>query len=274
MNDKEKNKINDYKNDLENLKIIIKKKIDQLNNKIEEPKEKTNILNSLLNIISIKNIFFELKIQNDDINAYDLISLKYILNQHNKAKINLLIKALQGGIFPSQNDINEHNKYIFYSFKSITKEKIINKNNHNWVNHIIQLKNGNILSSTWDTLYLFKINRANNSLDLILTIRVNNGSINHMYEYKKNKILCCDNQMKILQLNEENTSYKILYVSDYARKIIPFISFNGNDVGGENQFLLTATPNGIKVYFYLDINDININIDLEHVENDINYLGD
>lgn len=274
LEEKEKNKINDCKNDLENLKIIIKKKIDELNNKIEEPKEKINILNSLLNIISIKNIFFELKIQNDNINAYDLISLKYILHQHNKAKINLLIKTLQSGIFPSQNDINEHNKYIFYSFKSITKEKIINKNNHNWVNHIIQLKNGNILSSTWDTLYLFKINRANNSLYSILTIRINNGSINHMYEYKKNKILCCDNQMKILQLNEENTSYKILYVSDYARKIIPFIPFNDNNNLGDNQILFTATPNGIKVYFYSDNNDLNINIDLDHVENDINYLGD
>ena len=276
FDEKERDEINNCKNELENLKIMLKKIIDELNNKNEENKDKIRLLNSLLNIIFVKNIFFDLKIQDDNINVYDLLSLKYILNKHNKAEINLLIKTIQNGIFPSQIDINEYNKCIFYSFKSITKEKIINMNNHNWVNHIIQLKNGYILSSTWDTLYLFKINRAKNCLDLILTIRVNNGSINHMYEYKKNKILCCDNQMKILQLNEENTSYKILYVSDYARKIIPFIPFDNlnNDIESFNQFLLTATPNGVKAYFYLDNKDININTDLDHVENDINYLGE
>ena len=84
------------------------------------------------------------------------------------------------------------------------------------------------MSSTWDSLSIFKINQENKKLDLIITIHVNNGSINHMYEYKKNKILCCDNQMKIVQLNEENDQYKILYISDYSRKIIPYIPYNIN----------------------------------------------
>ena len=45
--------------------------------------------------------------------------------------------------------------------------------------------------------------------------------------------------MKILLLNEENNSYKILFIADYARNI-PYI-----DIDPINIFLLTATPNGI-----------------------------
>ena len=139
------------------------------------------------------------------------------------------------------------------------------------INHIIQLENGNILSANWETLFLYKINRDKNNLDLIKSIRINNGSINHIYEYKRNRILCCDNQMKILQLNEENNSYKILFIVDYARKIIPFIPYI--DIDPNNKFLLTATPNGIKVYHYID-EDINDNQMDENLVNDIKYLGD
>ena len=131
------------------------------------------------------------------------------------------------------------------------------------------------MSSTWDALFLYKINKPNKKLDLILTIRINNGSINHMYEYKKNKILCCDNQMKIVQLNEENNSYKILYVADYGRKIIPYIPTNkNNNIESNIKFLFTATPNGIKLYFYLDEKDENANSKLSDIENDIHFLGD
>jgi hypothetical protein len=77
--------------------------------------------------------------------------------------------------------------------------------------------------------------------------------------------------MKILQLNEENNSYKILFIVDYARKIIPFIPYI--DIDPNNKFLLTATPNGIKVYHYLD-EDINDNQMDENLVNDIKYLGD
>ena len=275
IDNKNKNEINEYKNELINLKEIIEQKINENNKKLEENKESNKMLNSLLYMINIKNLFLNMNIQDEQINAYDLISLKYILNMHNKAKNLLLLKEIQDGIFPTKNNINEYNKYIFNSFKSLTKDKIINNNSHNWVNHAIQLRNGNIMSSTWDALHLYKINKSNKKLDLILTIRINNGSINHIYEYKKNKILCCDNQMKIVQLNEENTSYKILRIADYGRKIIPYIPSTKNDnIESNNKFLFTATPNGIKFYFYLDEKDENFNTELNEVENDIHFLGD
>lgn len=275
IEDKNKNEIIEYKNELNDLKEIIEKKIDENNKKQDENKEGNKLIISILNMINIKNLFLNMNIQEDQINAYDLISLKYILNMHNKAKNLLLINEIRNGSFPSKNDINEYNKYIFYSFKSLTKDKIINHNSHNWVNHVIQLRNGNIMSSTWDTLFLYKINKPNKKLDLILTICINNGSINHMYEYKKNKILCCDNQMKIVQLNEENNSYKILYVADYGRKIIPYIPPNkNNNIESNIKFLFTATPNSIKLYFYLDEKDENVNSKLNDIENDIHFLGD
>ena len=273
IDNKNKNEINEYKNELNILKEIIEKKIEE--NKNNEYKEGIKLLKSILYIIIIKSKFFNLNFQDDKINAYDLISIKYMLNMHNKAKNKLLTKTIQDGTFPSQNDINEYNKHIFYSFKSVTKDKIINNRSHNWVNHIIQLKNGNIMSSTWDSLSIFKINQENKKLDLIITIHVNNGSINHMYEYKKNKILCCDNQMKIVQLNEENDQYKILYISDYSRKIIPYIPSNINDNNESlNKFLFSATPNGIKLYHYLDEISENNFSELNRVENDILFLGD
>ena len=275
IEDKNKNEIIEYKNELNDLKEIIEKKIDENNKKQDENKEGNKLIISILNMINIKNLFLNMNIQEDQINAYDLISLKYILNMHNKAKNLLLINEIRNGSFPTKNDINEYNKYIFYSFKSLTKDKIINHNSHNWVNHVIQLRNGNIMSSTWDTLFLYKINKPNKKLDLILTICINNGSINHMYEYKKNKILCCDNQMKIVQLNEENNSYKILYVADYGRKIIPYIPPNkNNNIESNIKFLFTATPNSIKLYFYLDEKDENVNSKLNDIENDIHFLGD
>ena len=76
--------------------------------------------------------------------------------------------------------------------------------------------------------------------------------------------------MKILQLNEENNSYKILFVADYSRKIITFIPYI--DIEPFHKFLLSATPNGIKLYHYLD--DINDNLIEENLVNDIEYLGD
>ena len=270
IGEKEKNEIFDYKNKLNKLKDIIKKKLGEIDNKNDINKYKIKLFNSLLNIIDIKNLFLEIILRKDDVNAYNLFSLKCIINRNDKVKTNLLIKSIEEGNFPKAKEINEYTKCIYYSFKSITKDKIINNNAHNWVNHIIQLENGNILSANWETLFLYKINRDKKNLDLIKTIRINNGSINHIYEYKRNKILCCDNQMKILQLNEENNSYKILFVADYSRKIIPFIPYI--DIEPFHKFLLSATPNGIKLYHYLDdISDSQIE---ENLVNDIEYLGD
>ena len=270
ISEKEKNEIFDYKNKLNKMKDIIKKKLAEIDNKNDINKYKIKLFNSLLNIIDIKNLFLEIDFQKDDVNAYNLFSLKCIINRNDKVKTNLLIKSIEEGNFPKTKEINEFTKCIYYSFKSITKDKIINNNAHNWVNHIIQLENGNILSANWETLFLYKINRDKKNLDLIKTIRINNGSINHIYEYKRNKILCCDNQMKILQLNEENNSYKILFVADYSRKIIPFIPYI--DIEPTHKFLLSATPNGIKLYHYLD--DISDNLIEENLVNDIEYLGD
>ena len=277
IDEREKNEIIDYKNVLNNLKNVIQKKEEEVFDTNDEFKYKMKLFYSLLNIVTIKSLFLEMKFQNEGINAFDLISLKDFINKSNKAKLNLLIKSIQDGNYPSKNDINEYKKCIYYSFKSISKDKIININLHNWANHVIQLKNGNILSSSWDILFLYKINRTKKSLDLIKSIRINNGSINYIYEYKRNKILCCDNQMKILKLSEDNSSYKIIHVADYARKIIPFIPYiNYINFDYSNKFLLTATPNGIKVYYYLydDKNDIYNNQMDEELVNDINYLGD
>ena len=277
INDKDKIEIVEYKKDLVNLKNLIEKKIDEIHDKNEEFLDMKRLLNSVLNLILIKNYFLDIKFDKDRINVYELDSVKFLLDRHNKVKINLLIKSIQNGTFPSKNEINNYKNCIFYSFKSITKDKIINYKIHNWGNHIIQLKNGNILISTWDTLLLFKINTEKKCLDLIKTMHINNGSINHMYEYKKNKILCCDNQMKILQLNEENTSYKILFIQDYGRKIIPFLPYDDYiKIKSFNKFLLTATPNGIKVYSYLDneAKDCIENQIEEEIINDIKYLGE
>ena len=95
-----------------------------------------------------------------------------------------------------------------------------------------------------------------------------------MYEYKKNKILICDNKMKIIQLTQDNKSFKCLNVIDYGRKIIPFIP-NSQTYKGNKKFLFMATPNGIKLYSYLD-NDNENNIDYSHigeVKNEIKYYG-
>jgi len=277
LNDEDKNDIVECKKDLINLKNLIEKQIHEMNDKNEGFQDVKKFLNSLLNMILIKNYFLDINFQVEEINVYEVISLKYLLNRYNKVKINLLIKSIEQGTYPSKNDINKYKKCIYYSLKSITKDKIINNKVHNWVNHIIQLRNGNILSANWDTLFLYKIDKEKKALNLIMTIHINNGSINHMYEYKKNKILCCDNQMKILQLNEENTSYKILYISDYGRKIIPFIPYNDYiKTKSLNKFLLTATPNCIKVYSYLDdiIKDIIDNQIEEELIKDIKYLGE
>ena len=154
INDEDKKDIVDCKKDLNNLKNLIEKKIHEINDKDDESQDVKRLLNSLLNMILIKNYFLDIKFQDEGINVYGLISLKYLLKRNNKVKINLLIKSIESGTYPSKNDINKYKKCIFYSFKSITKDKMITNKVHNWVNHIIQLKNGNILSANWDALLL------------------------------------------------------------------------------------------------------------------------
>ena len=271
LDNNDKNCCLDYKIQISNLQGIIEQKIDKINKNDKDSNDSLKLLNSILNMIKLKNIFFCLNINDIRINAYDLISLKNLLNRHNKTKFNLLIENIKKGIFPSQNEINKYNESIYYSFKSISEEKIIHKQTQDWVNHIIQLKNGNIVSAHWDCLLLHKINKETKKLDLITKIRINNGSINHIYEYKPNKILCCDNQMKIVQLSENNSSYKTLNISDYARKIIPFIPYdNIIQKNSALNFLFTATPNGIKVYYYSEENNTHLN----ELSKDINFLGE
>ena len=46
------------------------------------------LLNSLLNLSLIKNYFLDIKFDEDRINAYELDSIKFLLDRHNKVKIN------------------------------------------------------------------------------------------------------------------------------------------------------------------------------------------
>ena len=278
------------KNEIENIEkyrknIIILK--EDINKKIETIKTKKSeenfcqLLNSLLNIIKIKEIFLSININDKNVNSYDLISLKYILNKFNQQKLGILINNIKNvSSYPEKDkDINNYKKCIFYSINSIPNNKIINSNFRQWVNHVIQLQNGNIVSAHWEYLLLHKINKEKNKLETILRINIHNGCINHIFEYKKNKILACDNKMKIIQLSQDNQNYKCLNVLDYGRKIIPFIP-NNQAYKGNKKFLFIATPNGIKVYSYPDDdnteNDKNLNINnssVGEVQNEIKFLG-
>lgn len=269
INKDEKVQIEEYKKQLILLKKSINNEISEINqnNKKEEYYEK--LLNSLLNIIQIKQIFLNIDINNEKINTYDIVSLKYILDRYNKAKINILMNNLKQKTYKEkEEEINNYKSYIYYSISSIPNNKIIHNKYNGWVNHAIQLRNGNIMTAHWDILLLYKINLKNNKLDLILRININNGSINHIYEYKKNKILLCDNKMKIVQLSQDNKNFKCLNILDYGRKIIPYIP-DKNLYKGDKKFIFMCTPNGIKLYSYLDFED---NYD-DNVVNDLKYLG-
>ena len=75
------------KKDIINLKEQINIYIQRI--KTNE-KECQNVLNSLLNIIKIEEMFLYLSIDDEKINTYDIISLKNFLNKYNRAKISKL----------------------------------------------------------------------------------------------------------------------------------------------------------------------------------------
>ena len=278
-NDKEQ--IDQYKKELLSLKEEINNKIVIINqnNKNENEGNYLKLLYSLLNIIVIKELFLDLKINDEFINSYDIVSLKYLLDKYNKTKLNILLKNIKSISYQEkENDIKKYKNSIFYSINSIPDDKIIHSKFSGWVNHVIQLKNGNIMSAHWDILLVYKIDYNNKKLQLLQRININNGSINHIYEYKKNKILICDNKMKIVQLSPDNKNFKCLNILDYGRKIIPFIP-DGQAYKGDKKFIFMCTPNGIKLYSYSDNDenekDIenNNNLELGEVKNDLKFLG-
>lgn len=276
----EKELIELYKKDIINLKEQINMYIQRI--KTNE-KECQNVLNSLLNIIKIEEMFLYLNIDDEKTNTYDIISLKNFLNKYNRAKISKLINNIKSNSYSEEEKINIINNYkncTFYSINGIPKDKIIHNKYSGWINHVIQLKNGNIMTAHWDNLLVYKIDKTNNKLEIIQKININNGSINHIYEYKKNKILICDNKMKIIQLSEDNKCYKCLNILDYGRKIIPFIP-DIKTYSGNKKFIFMCTPNGIKLYSYPqddignanDINDIGDENQIGEVKNELKFLG-
>ena len=279
ITEKEKEQIEEYKKILTLLKEEINNKISfYKNNKKEE--DYIKLLNSFLNIIQLKNYYLNLNISDEFINSYDIISLKFILDKYNKEKIKSLINNIKNNSYEEKdNDIKKYKQKIFYSINSIPKNKIINYKYNGWINHVIQLRNGNIMSAHWDFLVVYKINKENNKLEIIQRININNGSINHIYEYKYNKILICDNKMKIVQLSPDNKNFKCLNILDYGRKIIPFIP-NSQIYNENKKFLFMCTPNGIKLYSYLENDNFDIdnnNNDFifknEEIENDLKFIG-
>ena len=262
-----------YKKDMILLKDNIYKKIEY--NKQKNEYDYNNLLNSLLNIIKIKELFLNLNINDDNVNTYDIVSLKNILHKYNKAHINLLLNNINSISYKEkENDIKKYKNYKFISLNSIPNNKIIHSQVRGWVNHVIQLKNKNIVTAHWDYLLVFKINYENNQLEQIQRININNGSINHIYEYKKNKILILDNKMKIVQLSPDNKRFKCLNILDYGRKIIPFIP--GKEIITDKKYLFTATPNGIKIYSYKDDSEDEIefnNIENIEIENELKCIG-
>ena len=266
-----------YKKDLLLLKNEINKKVEY--NKQKNDIEYNNLLNSLLNIIKIKEIFLNMNINSDGVNAFNIISLKNILNKYNKAEFNLLIKKLNSTSYKDkESDIQYYNNYVFYSITPIIDNSMITTRNNGRVNHVIQLKNGNIVSAHWDFLLVYKINHEEKKLEQIQRININNGSIDHIFEYKKNKILLYDKKMKIVQLSPDNKSFKCLNILDHGRKIIPFTPENLLN-NNKKKFLFMATPGGIKIYSYIDDDD-NEKIDEENnisdvgeVENELKLLG-
>ena len=276
---KEKEQIEEYKKILLILKEEINNKIEKIkNNKKEE--DYKNLLNSLLNIIQLKYYFLSLNINDEFTNSYDIISLKFILDKYCKEEIkSLIIKIQKNSYEEKDNDIKYFKQNIIYSINSIPKNKIINEKYNGWINHVIQLRNGNIMSAHWESLVIYKINKENNKLEIIQRININNGCINHIYEYKRNKILLCDNKMKIVQLSSDNKNFKCLNILDYGRKIIPFIPNNQTYIGNK-KFLFICTPNGIKLYSYLENDNFDIDYNNndsifknEEIENDIKFLG-
>ena len=268
INEEEKQQIKEYKKELMLLKDLINKKI------IESKKEKIDeyylkLLYSIGYIIKIKEKILEINVDEEGINTYDILSLKYILDKYNKAKINTLINNLkQISSKEKQKEIDNYKNCVYYSINSIPNNKIINIKFNGWVNHVIQLRNGNIMTSHWDILLLYKINNTNKKFELILKININNGSINHIYEYKKNKILICDNKMKIIQLSQDNKNFKCLNVLDYGRKIIPYIP-DKQAYKGDKKFIFMCTPNGIRLYSYLDYEEYYE----DDIINDLKFLG-
>ena len=262
-----------YKKDMILLKDNIYKKIEY--NKQKNEYDYNNLLNSLLNIIKIKELFLNLNTNDDNVNTYDIVSLKNILHKYNKAHINLLLNNINSISYKEkENDIKKYKNYKFISLNSIPNNKIIHSQVRGWVNHVIQLKNKNIVTAHWDYLLVFKINYENNQLEQIQRININNGSINHIYEYKKNKILILDNKMKIVQLSPDNKRFKCLNILDYGRKIIPFIP--GKEIITDKKYLFTATPNGIKIYSYKDDSEDEIefnNIENIEIENELKCIG-
>ena len=262
-----------YKKDMILLKDNIYKKIEY--NKQKNEYDYNNLLNSLLNIIKIKELFLNLNINDDNVNTYDIVSLKNILHKYNKAHFNLLLNNINSISYKEkENDIKKYKNYKFISLNSIPNNKIIHSQVRGWVNHVIQLKNKNIVTAHWDYLLVFKINYENNQLEQIQRININNGSINHIYEYKKNKILILDNKMKIVQLSPDNKRFKCLNILDYGRKIIPFIP--GKEIITDKKYLFTATPNGIKIYSYKDDSEDEIefnNIENIEIENELKCIG-
>ena len=266
-----------YKKSIICLKEEINQKIKCFTNKEKASDDfYYKLLNSLLRLIKIKKSFLYLNSNDFSINTYDLLSLKNVLNKYNQIKIDLLINNIKSEIYKEkEKDINDYKNSIFFSINSIPNDKIINANYRQWINHVIQLRNGNIVTAHWEYLLVHQINLQSKKLESILKVNINNGCVNHIYEYKKNKILVCDNKMKIIKLSPDNTIFNCLNILDYGRKIIPFIPPLYN---GKNKFLLICTPNGIKVYSFTDEekeNDIdNTSSDVGENENEIKFLGD
>ena len=262
-----------YKSSVLCLKEEINKKLISFTNKDDLYYK---LLNSLLRIIKIKELFLYLNTSDQSINTYDLITLKNVLNKFNQEKIGLLINNIKSDTYEEkEKDINNYKNSIFVSINSIPNDKIINANYRQWINHVIQLRNGNIVTAHWEYLLVHKINLESKKLETILKVNIHNGCVNHIYEYKKNKILACDNKMKIIKLSPDNKNFNCLNILDYGRKIIPFAP---PLYTGKNKFLLISTPNGIKVYSFTDEENEkkfdDKSSDVGDNKNEIKFLGD
>ena len=88
-----------YKKSIIYLKEEINKKLKSYTNKEKASDDfYYKLLNSLLRIIKIKEIFLYLNTKDQSINTYDLISLKYVLDKYNQIKIDLLINNIKSEI--------------------------------------------------------------------------------------------------------------------------------------------------------------------------------
>ena len=248
-----KDKISNYKKALQNLETLINTKINYLSQDLDINKDKISFYNTQLKIINLKNIFLNINYNPDKKeNLLYLISLKYLVDEFSEIKYKLLLREISNNTsFPNIDILNDYHKNIAYSISFIPTERIIQQNVHCWVNHVIQLKNGNIVSAHWNYISIYTIDRKNNKLKLLINININNGSVNHLYEYKPNKILACDNQMKIISLSEDNKNYKCQNIPEYGRKIIPLISNNKTE--NNKKKILIANTKGIKIYSYSNI---------------------